>query len=279
VTVARVERALEAAEQELESLAAESADVERLFAEQRVAQRDLLAARAAAAAANQRFTELQRALEVARGRYNRLLGRPLTSPVSLDEVSLEKLDWNLDQLVQIAHEKRPDLRSLMAFANSHQFAAHSARATAQPQITASVAAQYDENRYVDPQSLATAAVVMDWKLFDGGKASCAADAERMHAESIRRLAEDLKAQIGLDLLNAWNQAAQAEVKLEAADQQLAHASENLRAVKQRFDRGMATKADVLDAQSLLAQATRELHNAQYDGLLAQLQLRYSAGLL
>jgi outer membrane protein TolC len=278
VTVVRVERALEVAKRELESLEADAADVSRLFAEQRVPQSDVLDIQAAATAAQQRCSDQQRTLDVARGRYNRLLGRPLSAPVALQEITLPKLEWPLDQLVQIAYDNRPDLLSLLAIAQSHDYASDTARAAAGPQVTASVGAQYEENRYANPQSLATAAVIVDWKLFDA-RADSTADAERTRAASIRRQVDDLKSQVALDLLNAWNQSAQADEQRELANQRLAYATESLRVTRLRYGRGLATNAAVLKALAQWSQATCDFHDAVYNGVLAQLQIRYSAGIL
>jgi outer membrane protein TolC len=146
-------------------------------------------------------------------------------------------------------------------------------------VTASVGANYEENRYGTPESLATAAVVVDWNLFKGGKTSREAGAEAARAAGLRRLVDDLKSQIALDLLAATNQVAEAAEQFEVATQTLAHTTENLRVVQLRFGRGMALNADVLDAEARWSQAMRDRHNAHYQGALVQLRLKYLAGLL
>jgi outer membrane protein TolC len=279
VAVVRSERDLEAAKLEFESLEADAADVARLFAEDRVPQCDVLAARAAAAAAKQLCTQQQQALDLARGRYNRLLGRPLSQPVTLEEVTLEQSESTHEELVQIAYERRPDLLALSSIAASHDYASASTRATARPQVTGALGAQYEENRYGNPDSLATAAIIVDWKLYDGGKADLTADAEQMRAASTRRLVDDLKSQIALDLLNACNLEAQAAEQLEVANQRLAHATEHLRVLRLRNSGGMATNSAVLEAQAKWSQAMCDYHNAYYDGVLAQLRIRYLTGSL
>jgi outer membrane protein TolC len=238
-----------------------------------------LAARAAETAARLNCSEESRALETARGRYNRLLGRPLTAPVTLEEVTLEELPWSLEELVQMAYEKRPDVLGLLAIANSHHYASGGARAAAQPQVTAAVGTHYEENRFGDPQSLATGAILLDWTIFDGRRAASAANAEELRGASIRRRVDDLKSQIALDLLDAWNQAVQATEQLDAANQRLSYATENLRVIRLRLDCGMATVATMLDAQAQWSQSMRDYHDARCNGVLAQLRIRYSAGIL
>jgi outer membrane protein TolC len=279
IGVLRIQRELEVAEHDLSSLEAHAADVAQLRGQERAAEQDLLAAQVAVAAARQRRMTQQRALEVARGQYNRLLDRPLATPVELAEINLAPLEWSLDQLLAIACEKRPDLQSLMAVSDSHDHASETARAESRPQVTASIGANYEENRFQAPNTLATAAVVVDWKLYNGGKANRKASAEQARAASARRLVDDLKSQVALDLLNASNQVAEAAEQLDVATQNLAHTSENLRVMRLRFGRGMALNAAVLDSEAQWLQAMRDQHNAHFAGALAQLRLRYLAGLL
>jgi outer membrane protein TolC len=171
------------------------------------------------------------------------------------------------------------LQRLIATADAHQFASYTARAAARPQISATAGARYEENRYSEPQLLASAAIVLDWRLFDGGRSGFTAEAEQSLAASARCLADDVKAQVALELLDAWNQVAKAAEQREVTAQALEYSAENLRVVRLRFDQGMATNSEVLEAQARWTQALRESYDAQYDGVSAQLMLRYQAGLL
>lgn len=279
VGVLRTQRELEVAQHDLASLEAHYADVARLRSQERTTEQDLLAAQVAVATAAQRRTAQQRALDIARGQYNRLLDRPLASPVVLDEVTLPPLAETLDQLVAIACEKRPDLKGLMAVSASHDHAAERERSVGKPQLSATLGANYEQNRYQTPNALATAAVVVDWNLYSGGKTNRKAGAEEARAASTRRLVDDLRSQIALDLLNASNQAAEAVEQLAVAEQNVAHTTETLRVARLRFSRGMALNSDVLEAEANWTQAMRDRHHAHYAATLAQLRLRYLAGLL
>src|SRR5690606_1696038 len=96
VAVLRCQRQLEVARQNLHGMQAHQAEVQRHFDQSQVPQTDLLAAQVAAASAQQ--TELKRlhGLEMARGEFNRLLGRPLNAPVELEEVSMPRLAYDCD---------------------------------------------------------------------------------------------------------------------------------------------------------------------------------------
>lgn len=279
IGVLRLQRELEVAQHDLASLEAHFADVTRLRSQERATEQDLLAAQVAVATAAQRRTTQQRALDVARGQYNRLLDRPLTAQVLLDEINMAPLAEGLDQLVAIACEKRPDLQALMAISAAHEHASERERAVGKPQLSATIGANYEQNRYQTPNALANAAIVVDWNLYSGGKTNRKAGAEEARAASTRRLVDDLKSQIALDLLNASNQSAEALEQLAVAEQNLAHTTETLRVARLRFGRGMALNSTVLEAEANWTQAMRDRHNAHYAAALARLRLRYLAGLL
>lgn len=279
IGVLRLQREVEVAEHDLASLEAHLVDVQQLRVRERAAEQDLLAAQAAVATAQQRRSSQLRALEVARGQYNRLLDRPLTYAVQILEVNLTPLEWKFEQLVATACEKRPDLQALMAASDAHVHASETARAEGKPQVVASIGANYEENRYQTPNALATAAVVLDWNLYSGGKTNRKAGAEEARAASARRLVDDLRSQIALELLNATNDVAEAAEQMSVAAQNLAHATENLRVTRLRFGKGMALNSAVLEAEAQWLVSTRDHHNAHYAGALAQLRLRYLAALL
>ncbi len=277
--VLRMEREVDAARVEWGSLAAHSAVVATQESTGRASNGDTLAAQLATADARQRWTQVQRQLAVARAKYNRLLGRPITLLTRLEEPQFPPLPWNFDQLLMIAYDRRPDLRSMAATADAHALAASSVRGLKRPQITATLGAQYEQNRFVAPDSMATAAVIVDWNLFNDGKSDHLAAAEQACASSTRCLAEDLKAQIAVDLLAAYNVEADATEQLGVAAQRIALANENLRTTQLRFEQQMALNSAVIDAQAALAAAQRDERQVHYRRAWGQLRMRYLAGLL
>jgi outer membrane protein len=277
--VLRLEREVDAAQIEWGSLAAHSAVVATQESQGRASQGDTLAAQVATADARQRWMQAQRQLSVARAKYNRLLGRPVTVLTRLEDPQFPPLSWDFDQRLMIAYDRRPDLRSMSAAADAHALAASSVRDSSRPQITATVGAQYEQNRFVAPDSMATAAVIVDWNLYNHGKTDHLADAEQACASSTRCLAEDLKAQIAVDLLAAYNVQADTTEQLGVAAQRIALANENLRTAQLRFDQRMALNSAVLEAQAALAAAQRDERQVHYRRAWAQLRMRYLAGLL
>jgi outer membrane protein len=277
--VLRAHRDLEVADQNVASLNAHEHEVQGLFEQQRVPRNDLLAAKVVTTAALQDQLRQQNLLMTNRARYNRTLGVPLFTEVHLEELSLPIMSWGLDQFIERGWQRRPDLLQLRATKQADLFEADRLRAAGLPQVRAVGSYLYEENRYRTPQTIASAAVVLDWNVFDGGRSRRSAAAQRTQAASVGRQMEDLKAQISLELLTAWNNRHEAKARLDLAVCALEHADENLRVVRLRYARGMEVGSEVLDAQKRRTEAARDQYHAGYDLSWAQLQLRFSAGIL
>ncbi len=180
VAVLRAQRGVEVAEQNMASLRSHEAEVQRHYAEQRAPLNDLLAAQVAAANAQQLQLRRRHELVSAQGEYNRLIGRPLAAPVDLADISLPPLVHRLEDLQIIACQLRPELAQLQAAKDARVFEAQRLRAATRPRVNAVGRVDYEENRFQTPQAITTAAVVMEWNTFDGGKSRRASCAELAH---------------------------------------------------------------------------------------------------
>jgi outer membrane protein len=279
VAVLRNQCDLVVSEQNLASLTAHAADVQKNHDQQRVSRSDVLSAQVAAAGAEQLRLRRLHQLEAARGEYNRLLTRPLDAPVALDEVNIAPVALSLEELQQSACAQRPDLAQLAATVEARQLEAERLRGEARPHVNAVGRYDFEENRYQTPQAITSAAVVVDWNVFDAGQSRRAACAEATRAASVGKLADDLRSRVALEVLTEWNSVEDARARCEVAARAFDQAEENFRCVSLRYAEGAAVQTDVLDAQARRIQAASDYHNAGYDWTIAQLRLRYAAGIL
>ncbi|MCC6493265.1 MAG: TolC family protein [Pirellulales bacterium] len=279
LAVLRAQRELAVADQNLQSLASHEAEVHRHFTAQQTPKNELLAAQVATAAARYDQVRRQYELQTARGVYNRLLSRPLTAPVELEESQPPALGQTQEQLQEIALHERPDVAELQASVQACLCEAERLRVAARPHVMATGRHDFEENRYQTPQGITSAAVVVDWNVYDGGRSRRAAAAEEARASSLGRQLDDLKSQIALGVMTQWTAQFEAAARLQAAAQAVTHAEENLRVVQCRYAQGVAVSSDVLEAQSLRTRAASDYYNASYDVSLARLRLRHATGLL
>ncbi len=123
-----------------------------------------------------------------------------------------------------------------------------------------------------------ATLTLSFPLFEGGLRWAELSEARSKARQAvlqRSLLED---QIRLEVRSALRDLEAIRSVLENSRDQVAFARENFVLVEKQFAFGLATHIDVLDANSLLNDAQRELANSRFDKDLAILRVQQSAGI-
>jgi outer membrane protein len=108
-------------------------------------------------------------------------------------------------------------------------------------------------------------------------------AEARQAEAKKRQAEliyeDMKKRINIEVVGAYLDLMTQRRMIRSLEDQLAFAGDNYNAVSKQFQYGLADSIDVMDANTLLVAAERELANAGFNYRLAVLKLRLATGTL
>ncbi len=122
-------------------------------------------------------------------------------------------------------------------------------------------------------------VRLSFPFFEGGLRN----AEVKEAESRQRQAElnlmDTKKAVGLEVESAFLFYSTQKGVLKSLEDQYRFAKENFAAVSRQFDFGLASSLDVLDANSTLVTAERELVDALYNYRLSLTSLKRAVGTL
>jgi outer membrane protein len=120
---------------------------------------------------------------------------------------------------------------------------------------------------------------LDFPFFEGGLTR----AEVREAKAELRQAElslaDLKNSISVEVENSYLNLITEYSVLTKLQAETEYAMDNFNAVSKQFQYGLANSVDVMDANTLLVTAERELANARYDYRLAILQLKRAVGTL
>ena len=277
VAVLRARRGVEVAEKNAESLTAHTQDVANRFHQGQVAKNDLLAAQVALADARQRAIQAHSALDLAQASYNRQLGRALTEPVLLDELTPQPVNEELAALTARALRQRPELAGLGEQSTRLRQQAASEQATRWPQVYLSGGYKYEENRYQLYEGVWSATVGVKWDLFDGGIARHQAGAIHARAEAAAQERDDLASLVALQVRKAQLDVTETGQRVEVSRAALAQAEENLNVARSRYRAGLATNTVVLDAETQRTQSYTNYNNALYDAVLASQRLRYAVG--
>lgn len=187
-----------------------------------------------------------------------------------------------EELIQQAYQNRPDLRGSNireAIAlTGIRFARGGFLPTLSLEGTYSRQDQDPQNPFFFVKSDKRAVLTLTLPLFEGGLRLAEFREARSKARQAglqRSLLEDT---IEVEVKTALRQLAAVTSVLENFIDQVAFAQENFTLVEKQFAFGLATNIDVLDANSLLHDAQRQLSNTQYDRDLAVLRLQKAVGL-
>ena len=277
----RAVRFIEVAQSNVASLTSFSTDVTNLFEQGVVARNDTLAARVALADAAQRLIVARNALNLAHASYNRLLGRPLTEPVMLQElpppVSPNMATSNIAVLTSRAQTIRPELSMLANQGDALRAQSASVRGGLAPQVALIGAYSRQQNRYQAHEGIASIGVGVKWDLFDGGLVRAQSDALSARAASVAALREESLSLIALQVRQAWLNTQETTERLEVASAAVNSADENLKLARDRYSQGLANNTEVLEAETQRTRTATNFHSATYDVLLAQLQLKRATG--
>lgn len=283
VGVLRAESAVAVAGSYVASLRSHTENARSRYEFGDVPQNDYLAASVTLANAEQRLLQANNHLDYARAAYNRFLGRPLETPVSLDPaLSINEFipaAATLDQLMDQARSNRSELRALDAQEKALRRQADSVRASARPQLALTGGYMYLENEFLTQDEFWMAGVSLNWNLFDGGQARKKGHAIERKATAVGYNRADMASMVELQVRRAWNDRGEAGSRLQVAQSAVEQASENLRVVRNRYQAGASTNAEVLDAEALREQSMSNLDNARFEVELAGLRLARAIGAL
>jgi outer membrane protein len=120
-------------------------------------------------------------------------------------------------------------------------------------------------------------VAFDFKFYDGGLRRAEVREARSRQRQASHAASDTARAIAVEVEEAWRQLVTQRGIIASLASQRRYAEENYTAVRRLFDHGMANSVDVMDANTLLVTAQRQLTDARYTLRVARLKLRRAGG--
>lgn len=282
VNVLRSQRLLQAAESAVTSLSAHASDVKLMVERELVTRSDSLAAQVALANAEQLRVQADNGVALAYASYNRLLGEPSERTPELEAVlPIERAlsEQPLNDLMQSALNARSELAALSARAEALSLQSDAQRAMLLPQLALSGGYSYFENEILDRQSFAAVGVGVRWNLFDGGVVRNRSESLRRASRAAQHRLDDLRAQVQLEVRQAWLDVRAAQARIAALREASSQAEENLRMSRELYGGELGTNTQVLEAVALQIAATNNHDNAVLDEALSLLALERAVGRL
>ncbi len=278
IAVLRAEADFQIAGRETDDIEAHLKKVRDRYDAGAVPRNDVLKTEARRAHARQVRTSAANRVSLSKTDLNLFLRRDARAEIQIAEpADAWSPPESFEEAVRTALDRRPEMRS----ANQRTAMAEAGRAVSRsdyfPKVSAAgVVDRQKETIAVRPETWELVGTAT-WTVWEWGKTKNAvrAAARRIDAsQADALLAEDGVVHDVREALLALEEAAE---NGSAAEAGLRHADENARVTSDRFDVGLATSTDVLDAETLLTQARLDRTKAGYDLLAAKSLCRRAMG--
>ena len=208
---------------------------------------------------------LQQALAEARERqdaaaraFNRLVGRPLEAPLEpLGEEDLPSGPLPSREAAEAgARAGREELAAAVAGVTAAEAGVRAAGAAFLPSVAIALdySLQGQELRLDRDAEAWTASVVVSWNLFNGGQDRARVQGARSDAARLRLQQEEVEDLILLDVRQAHQAAVVAAAARGPAEARVGAARRAFELVRRRYDEGLATPLEFIDARTALTGA-------------------------
>ncbi len=289
--VLTAEQGVAVAREALDS-AQEHLRVARLRYEAGVApQFDVLAAEARVARVEQGLISAIASRDIGWASLGTVLGVPIPPDTELTTprpVTIQQVEP--EQLRQEALANRPDLAAIKANQAAARAAVEVARAASRPTISAGLSYTLREQvtiagevfgvpgqEIIVSQNSGYLVLGADYSLFNGGQVEGEIRTAKAELKQAEKAVESLEQQIELELKSAYLLLRAAEAQVEAAQKEVAQAQEAHRIATLRYDEGVGTSVEILDAETNLEGAKTRLNEAIFGLNLAVAQLDLAVG--
>ncbi len=240
---------------------------------------DLLQAQAQLAQFDQALTQAKANAVLAQQSLDVVINQPMTTIVSTaTPLGLPAPPENQEDLVQAALRTRPELAAAQATIRAQRAAIDLAEAGLRPNITISGGPQVQTG---DP----TFKDLVNWSglvsltlaVLDGGLTHAKVDQARQQLTQAETQEAQLRQTVEQQVRTAYLNLQNAAETLRSAQAQLTAAREQVRIANVRFQAGVGTQLEVVQAQQTLAQADQAVVQAQFNYNLALAQIDQAIG--
>jgi outer membrane protein len=272
------EKLLQVAGEDVQRYEAHKKDAEVRYSAGVVTKNEVLEADVKLADARQQYLTADNLRSLRASRVNSLLLRPLNDPVQPEEVKkTPSAGITLDQAWASAEAESPEIQVIDAGIRAKEESVKSVEAEYLPSFFLSGGYEYQENEYmVYPRNWSLIAG-LNLNLSSGGATTSRVGMGKSELLSLRITRDKILDAVRLDVKSAYLDLQSSTQKIDVMKTSVASAEENLRLQRLRYQEGVGTALEVLDAVTLLSTAETNSWRALYGFERAEAGLLYSMG--
>lgn len=280
------EKMVMVARKEVERLQSHLRDARSLYEEGVITKNDLLQAEVRISDAKQRLSTAESVRSINASQLNSILVRPVNSKIEVSDSfvkelkgpSIDILKTNTEEAWAVAEKQRPEVLIADETYRSLELREESKKAEYFPRLFVQGGYDFTQNRYMIPEGNWNLILGLSINLFSGGKTK--AEIMKLEAQKSRLTEEknNLIDQIRLELEKYILNSRTASERVAVTKDAVLQAEENLRINRVKYEEGVGTATDVLDAVTLLTVAETNYNRAVYDLSRAEAGILYAMGI-
>ena len=230
----------------------------------------------------QQLDDARRTEDAAVRAFNRILRRALDEPVTDLPDSLLRFDIALseEQAVASALVRREELPRTDAGVRAAEAGVRLATAAYLPTLAMAVdyGFQGSDLGFGADEDFAVASLVLGWRISLGGSDRARRSAAKADAERLRLRRAELEDLVRLDVRQAYDAAVVARAAIATAEARLAAARRSFELVRRRYEEGLATQVEYLDARTAYTAAALNRSATVYRYAIRYVDLERAAAL-
>ncbi len=243
------------------------------------AQYDLLTAQTTLSNAQQQLSSSRNTLALAVVNLNNLIGIAPSTRITLSEPQAPPLDqkFDADRLTQSAFRFRPEIKQSENNVLIARRLIKLAGSSLLPSFSIVGTGNYNGHVASGSNSTMSLSAVLGIPLYDGGATRAKVTEAQSDLRSQQITRDQLRQNVSVEILQALSNINDAQTRAASATVGAAQAQEALRLANVRYQNGIGTILDVVNADAQLSQARTNSLNAQYDYQTSLAQLTRGIG--
>jgi outer membrane protein TolC len=272
-----------------DNVASQEADLKQIEEQLRVTQAmynagtaakiDVLRVQVALAQIKQNLLDAENQRDLAYSSLNNLIGYPMNTKLVLaKDQDVPNITGSIDDLTAKAVSFRPDLRSVRFAAEAAKKLIWVAKTQRLPDFSVTAYKEWVDNTFFPDNQDWGAVVQMTIPIYDGGVIRSQIQQAMIAYRTQKDYERQVFDQVKLDVKQAILNLSSAKQRIDTIKQSVSEAEESLRLARVRYQAGVNTISEVLDAEAQLSTSQTQYAQAKFDYQVAKASLYKAIGL-
>lgn len=266
-------------EEAVQNLQQHLKDAQAKFDAGLVAKADVLRSEVELANAQQNLIKSQNGYDLAMAGLKNVMSVDPASDIMLtDTMTYDKYDKTLDGSIALANEKRPEIAQAESAVKAADSGVKVAESGKLPTLTFGASKGWNDFALPDNGGDWTVSLGASWNIFDAGVTSAKVREAGSGLDKAKEQLRQTTDGVDLEVRQQYLSMQEAEKRLGTTGVAITKAQEDLGIAREKYNAGVGTNIDVIDAQLALAQARTNYYQALYDYNVNKAKLINATGL-